>query len=259
LKERKMLTIVLTLFLQSGPIAHAHNDYLHPRPLLDALQHGFTSVEADIFLGEGDTLLVAHTRAEIKPDRTLQKLYLDPLRERVKQQGGKVQPGSVRFYLFIDLKTDAATTWPALRAVLAQYVDILTEVRDGSVTERAVTVILSGSRPSLATLGRESPRFAAYDGRLSDLESDAPAHLLPVISDNWMSTFRWGASIPFSEKDSARLKEMVAKAHAKGRMVRFWATPEKELAWKTLLEHGVDMLNTDKLAELSGFLGRRGR
>ena len=28
--------------------AHAHNDYEHPRPLRDALDHGFTSVEADV-------------------------------------------------------------------------------------------------------------------------------------------------------------------------------------------------------------------
>ena len=32
---------------------HAHNDYLHPRPLLDALDQGFCSVEADIFLVDG--------------------------------------------------------------------------------------------------------------------------------------------------------------------------------------------------------------
>ena len=36
--------------------AHAHNDYLHERPLLDALDHGFTSVEADIFLVDGKLL-----------------------------------------------------------------------------------------------------------------------------------------------------------------------------------------------------------
>ena len=29
--------------------AHAHNDYEHARPLLDALSHGFTSVEADVW------------------------------------------------------------------------------------------------------------------------------------------------------------------------------------------------------------------
>ena len=32
--------------------AHAHNDYEHPRPLFDALDHGFKSVEADIWLVE---------------------------------------------------------------------------------------------------------------------------------------------------------------------------------------------------------------
>ena len=61
--------------------AHAHNDYEHARPLLDALDQGFCSVEADIFLKDGQ-LLVAHTVLDLKPERTLQKLYLDPLRQR---------------------------------------------------------------------------------------------------------------------------------------------------------------------------------
>ena len=29
--------------------AHAHNDYQHKRPLLDALDHDFCSVEADVY------------------------------------------------------------------------------------------------------------------------------------------------------------------------------------------------------------------
>ncbi|MEU9588105.1 hypothetical protein AB0D70_32420, partial [Streptomyces werraensis] len=39
---------------QPLPRAHAHNDYEHDRPLLDALDHGFTSVEADIYLVDGE-------------------------------------------------------------------------------------------------------------------------------------------------------------------------------------------------------------
>src|SRR5271154_2391532 len=58
---------------------HAHNDYEHTRPLFDALDQGFTSVEADIYLVDGQ-LLVGHTRSSLKPERTLEKLYLDPLR-----------------------------------------------------------------------------------------------------------------------------------------------------------------------------------
>src|SRR5262245_25702012 len=68
---------------------HAHNDYAHERPLLDALEHGFCSVEADIYLVEGH-LLVAHDRGQVQPGRTLQALYLDPLRDRVQKNGGKV-------------------------------------------------------------------------------------------------------------------------------------------------------------------------
>src|SRR5262249_40240292 len=85
--------------------AHAHNDYLHHRPLLDALDHGFCSIEADIFL-VSDQLLVGHERRDLRPERTLEKLYLDPLRERVKANGGRVYPGGPAFYLLIDVKTE---------------------------------------------------------------------------------------------------------------------------------------------------------
>ena len=68
--------------------AHAHNDYEHARPLAEALERGFCSVEADVYLVEG-RLLVAHDRKDVKPERTLASLYLDPLRDRVRRGGGK--------------------------------------------------------------------------------------------------------------------------------------------------------------------------
>lgn len=46
--------------------AHSHNDYLHDRPLFDALDQGFCSVEADVFYLEGQ-FLVAHERPEVVP------------------------------------------------------------------------------------------------------------------------------------------------------------------------------------------------
>ena len=50
----------------SGPLpaAHAHNDYWHERPLHDALERGFCSVEADVFLVDGQ-LLVGHAKKEL--------------------------------------------------------------------------------------------------------------------------------------------------------------------------------------------------
>src|SRR5438552_467327 len=69
--------------------AHAHNDYLHERPLWDALANGFCSVEADIWLAP-EGLLIGHERKELQPGRTLEQLYLDPLRERAAAGGGRI-------------------------------------------------------------------------------------------------------------------------------------------------------------------------
>ena len=74
------------------PKAHAHNDYRHKHPLLDALDNGFCSVEADIYLVDGK-LLVAHDRSAVKPERTLEALYLEPLRKRVQANEGASIPG----------------------------------------------------------------------------------------------------------------------------------------------------------------------
>ena len=72
--------------------AHAHNDYEHARPLHDALDHGFTSVEADIWLVDGE-LLVAHDLEDVRPGRTLESLYLQPLTDRVRRLWGSTYPG----------------------------------------------------------------------------------------------------------------------------------------------------------------------
>lgn len=61
--------------------AHAHNDYLHNRPLEDALDAGFCSVEADVHLVEGK-LLVGHNRQDCRQDRSLKALYLDRLEKK---------------------------------------------------------------------------------------------------------------------------------------------------------------------------------
>src|SRR5262245_41409982 len=104
---------------------HAHNDYEHKRPLLDALDNGFSSVEADIHLVEGK-LLVAHDGRGIKPERSLEALYLKPLRERVSTHRGHVYENGPDFFLLIDIKGDWRTTYPVLRAELERYADMLT-------------------------------------------------------------------------------------------------------------------------------------
>ena len=232
--------------------AHAHNDYEHPRPLLDALAYGFCNVEADIWLVKGE-LLVGHTPLQLRNDRTLQKLYLDPLRERAKANGGAVFKNGPAFHLMIDIKTEAVETYAALAKVLEGYSDILTVTRDGKAESKAVTVVLSGNRDRKA-LEVAKVRYAALDGRLPDLNGDAPAHLIPWVSDNWKLHFKSDGTGALPDAERTKLRDLVAKAHKQGRKIRFWGAPDTEAVWKEFQAAGVDLLNTDKLKELETFL-----
>lgn len=232
--------------------AHAHNDYEHARPLLDALDHGFCSVEADIWLTP-EGLLIGHDKKDLKPGRTLEALYLEPLRERVKANGGRVYRDGPEFYLLIDVKTEAEATYAALDRVLARYADILTATRNGKVEPKAVTVVLSGNR-AIDVIAKQPARFVGIDGRPENLDDNPPADLYPWISGNWQLFFKWKGEGPIPAGEKQKLDEMVKRAHEQGRKIRFWNTAEKTTMWKELLAAGVDYINTDKLEELQQFL-----
>ncbi len=237
--------------------AHAHNDYAHDRPLFDALDHGFTSVEADIHLVDGD-LFVAHDSDEIKPGRTLRSLYLEPLKKLIAQNSGRVYPNGPQFNLFIDIKTQSVPTYKVLSKMLSGYKNIITSFDLNGRSDKAIVVYVSGNRPR-ALMESEQIRYAGYDGRLADLNSDAPATLIPIISDRWPSHFSYKGSGPMQQQELQKLKTIVETAHQKGRIVRFWATPdspspERQNLWRELLTCGVDLLNTDDLPGLQKFL-----
>ena len=232
--------------------AHAHNDYLHARPLFEALDNGFTSVEADIFFVNGN-LLVGHTRDALKPERTLESLYLAPLAERVRENGGHVYRKNSRFYLLIDIKGNPQETYQKLQPLLAKYASMFTSIESGKVRPGAITVVLTGNRPQIEFVDSR-PRYAGLDGRLSDLDSHSPADHMPMISENWSKRFTWTGKGPMPEKERTDLREIVKKALASGRIVRFWATPEDETVWRELRAADVDLINTDQLGRLAKFL-----
>ena len=241
----------------AGPVAplinaHAHNDYEHDRPLLDALEHCFTSIEADVFLVEGQ-LLVAHNFVDVSNERTLEKLYLQPLQQIASANHGRIHKDGPTITLLIDIKTNGKSTYAALDELLKKYDSIVSATMDGKHLEKAVTVIISGDRPVLE-IEKYEPRRAGIDGRLSDLDSDKSADLLPLISDNWTNHFRYRGvgTIPNAERE--KLQSIVARAHDKGRRIRFWATPESPELWLELRAAGVDLIGTDDLEKLSTFL-----
>ncbi|MFD7695742.1 phosphatidylinositol-specific phospholipase C/glycerophosphodiester phosphodiesterase family protein [Streptomyces sp. NPDC059805] len=244
--------------------AHAHNDYEHPRPLLDALDHRFGSVEADVHLVDG-RLLVAHGPEDLDPARTLEALYLDPLAARVRAHHGRVYPGVRRsFQLLIDLKTEGSSTYLALDRLLARHRHLFTTYAHGRVHPGPVTAVVSGDRAARAPMEAQRVRHAFYDGRLTDLGSAAPASLIPLNSDNWTLNFTWLGTGPFPDAERRKLRTLTGAAHARGQSVRFWATPDtpgpaRDALWAELLAAGVDHLNTDDLAGLEAFLDNHHR
>jgi len=249
--------------------AHAHNDYEHPRPLLDALDQGFTSVEADVYvaplpagisgaLAAITGLYVAHDPQDIRPERTLAALYLEPLKARAAENGGCILKDCAPFYLLIDAKTEAETTYAAIETELAKYDALFARYENGGVRPGAVMVTLSGNRP-LATMKAATSRYTFYDGRFSDLDSAEPVTLIPLISDSWTTHFGWDGTGAMPVDQKSKLIEAIAKSHSKGRRVRLYNVPDaagaaRENIWRELLSADQDQINTDDLVGLRAFL-----
>jgi hypothetical protein len=73
--------------------AHSHNDYDRPSPLFSALAYGYSSVEADVWLADGQVMVrllppkgykmtlrqLGHHYSHLKEGFTLRSAYVDPL------------------------------------------------------------------------------------------------------------------------------------------------------------------------------------
>ena len=251
--------LLQTAFAQDAPVplprAHSHNDYLRKQPLIDALDLGFCSVEADIYLVDGE-LLVAHDRDKCKPENTLQRLYLDPLLERVRKNSGRVYPSGPTVTLLIDFKSEAETTYARLKEVLKAYEEMLTVFTPDATETNAVTVILSGNSPR-AAVAAEPRRLVAIDGRLPDLDRGASKHLIPLISSSWGDAFAWKGVREMPRAEREKLKDILQRAHANGQRVRFWGFPPRPEIWTLLYDEGLDLINADNIAKLKEFLLER--
>jgi len=258
---RRLLSGVLVLFgvaLADSPSptgvplpnAHSHNDYLRPRPLLDALDQGFCGVEADVFLVDGD-LLVAHNRGDVTTNLTFRGGYLEPIARKVREHSGIFARPDTRLLLLVDVKEDGEKVYEVLRKQLAPHAAILTRYGPSGVVTGAVTVVISGDR-AVDRIAGDTERLCAVDGRLEQLTDGSSASLYPLMSDSW--PFRWRGKGAMPADEVTRLRGIVAKAHEQGRRVRFWGGPDELSAWKVQKEAGVDIINTDHLRELGAFL-----
>ena len=131
---------------------------------------------------------------------------------------------------------------------------MLTSDDDGQRHERAITVVLTGNRPSPASLAGERHRLVAIDGVLEELNQTWPTDLMPQMNVQWTKVFQWRGDGAMPEAERVRLRELVERAHQRGRKIRFWEAPDQPRAWAEMLDAGVDLINTDHLLAFRDFL-----
>lgn len=227
--------------------AHSHNDYEQAIPFAKAFSLHFGSIEADVFLQNGE-LYVAHTLSEIDTAKTLRKIYLEPLRAKVNAKTGVFGETKQHLQILIDFKTATA---PTMEALLRQLQDFPELMNNGKLT-----FAISGNRPPQAQWP-SFPQCILFDGRPGVQYAAEELKKVALISDNFRNYSQWNGKGIIVAEELPRIEKAIAQAHAMGKKFRFWATPDDVNAWKTMMNLGVDYINTDKTDELATYLRTR--
>lgn len=223
----------------------AHNDYVRASPFYTAYDLEVGYIEADVFLVD-DQLMVAHHAHEIKEGKTLEKLYLEPLVRRIKKNNGSVyQDSRQRLTLMIDLKTEGISTLTRLANVLQKYSEL--------ITCSSLQFMISGNVPAPDTWDKY-PGFIYFDGRPGIAYTSGQLKRVSMISTNFQSHVKWDGRAALPDDDKKKILGLINDVHAKGKKIRFWATPDFENAWKELMSLNVDVIVTDDVAALANYL-----
>lgn len=228
--------------------AHSHNDYEQQRPFWLAYENGFGSIEADVYLENGD-LLVAHNKKDINPQRTLRNLYLNPLQQALKRNKGNVYSNKHnKLLLLIDCKTEGV---PALNEIIQQLKDYPELTKN-----KGLRVVITGNQPNKDSLNTY-PGFIWFDGDLSYNYSPNNLARIALFSANYRKYASWKGVGAMDDSSRSNLNAVIDKAHDSKLPIRFWGSPDNVNAWALFKSLGVDYINTDKIEELAHFLNKR--
>jgi len=252
--HRYIYTLVCLLGLSSSALAqyttanaHSHNDYEQAKPFSNAFARNFGSIEADVYERNGQ-LYVAHNQKDIDSSRTLQALYLQPLQNMIRANKGIFATPPRQLQLLIDFKTAGEPTMRTLIQILSAFPEITAHPQ--------VKIVISGSRPDPA-LWEQYPPYILFDGIPTANYTPAQLRKVWMISDNFRSYTQWNGKGAIVKEEKQPIQEVIKKAHALGKKFRFWATPDNINTWKTMINLGVDYLNTDKVDSLADYLEKR--
>lgn len=259
-KHLKLLTFVLLVITgfsgqSQSLLSHgfAHNDYWHKRPLYDALDNGYSHIEADIYLRKGE-LIVAHVLPFFKKKKTLEQLYFKPLMQSIQGRNKLLAAPAAPITLMIDIKSEADKTYAALEQLMQKYTAILSSYDNGQITYRQVTIVITGHKPH-KIMKTQTSRLAFIDEDLLKVGQDTlSTGVYQTASCKYSNLITWQGEGEMPAKEKERLCGYIAIAHKEEKKVRLWASPENASVWEVLLDCGVDLINTDQLVALRDFL-----
>lgn len=238
---------------------HSHNDYWRVRPLLDALSHGCVSVESDIWKFPSDykvqtdtattkflglELYVGHNQVFLKPNETLESLYLDPLFDMLKstnpfisnldvniKHGVFYNSPETSLYFWTDIKLDAEDTFAFLQPKLERFIDndflSYYDKTTDKFVERPITLTLTGNLPEIKNYDRLYTFLDAPLAKFKDMSDEeleqvskvskvASASMLQLLGSDY---FMHG---PINEQDELALGKLFDRAHKYGIKTRIW-------------------------------------
>lgn len=243
------LLIVQSLFAQQTFQLHSHNDYEQTVPFWTAFSAGCASIEVDLFLQEG-RLMVAHEQESIRPNRTLQSLYLDPIQQGI--ESGLID--SIGFHLMLDLKTDGNSTLAQVVEVTNAYREMMYSVQNPS----GLKLVISGNRPPVQEY-QAYPEWIFFDYQSRNLTSDLPWEKIAMVSLSFRGFSVWNGKGRIVQEEKVKLEDFIAKVHSFQKPVRFWASPDGKTAWKAFAQMGIDYINTDRPIQAAEYLSTLSR
>ncbi|MEM0578243.1 alkaline phosphatase [Flavobacterium polysaccharolyticum] len=219
---------------------HSHNDYEQNIPFWNAFNNDLNSIEVDVFLKD-DILYVCHEPNKIKKERTLESLYLLPLEQAIDLQLGHLY----NFQLLIDIKSEANTTLDKIVKLLQKHPKL--------IQNKNITFVISGNQPEVEKYN-SYPEYIKFDYQKENQLTAKQWEKVALISSNFKKTSDWSGKGKLPIEECNLVQNIVNKAHSHGKPFRFWGTPDYKRAWKTFIDLGVDIINTDLPYESSKYI-----
>lgn len=226
---------------QPPVLIHSHNDYAQRVPFYQAYAQQVSSIEADVFLHDGQ-LLVGHDVEDLRADMTFEALYVEPIVTLFARNGGRAfRDSDQTLQLMVELKSETDPTLRAVAALLGRW----PEVFDPEVNPAAVRVAVTGRVPAPEAFDRY-PRFLGFDGVWDADYTPEQLERIALISTNFRDFSQWNGKGTIIPAEKERLEQVIDRAHEQGKPVRFWNAPEGTTVYYTFYDMGIDYINTDK-------------